>query len=261
MFLGVGNLVVFMKNKFIYLICTFLLLSNVILLGLIYYKTNLIQRIGVRMGLIEQKLTDRSDYWCIQGWTNTLKKMDVDFDIVFFGNSITRGSSFHEYFSDVKICNLGYPGDNLDGMILRVDQIKAVKAEKVFLMAGINGLEIQTLDVFESKYDKLIKEIKKANPDIVLYLQSILPVNNDIAQNKYASNEKIMKANNIIERIAKNNGCEYINVFDLYIKDGMLDCSVTKDGVHLLPNAYDKWAHLLRPYIENDDIHCQLILE
>ena len=250
-----------MKTKIIYLISIFLLLSNIILFALIYYKTNLIQRIGVRMGFIEQKVTDRSDYWCIQGWTNTLKKMDVDFDVVFFGNSITGGSSFHEYFPNVKICNLGYSGDNLDGMMLRVEQIKAVKAEKVFLMAGINGLKIQTLDVFEDKYDKLVKAIIKENPEITIYLQSILPVNNNIAKNKYASNEKIIEANDIIKRIAKNNECKYINVFDLYIKDGMLDYSVTKDGVHLLPDAYNKWAYLLQPYIENNDIHCQLILE
>lgn len=237
-------------KRVIYWISAFLLMLNLILFGLIYFKTNLIQRVGVRLGLIESKPTDRSDYWCIQGWTNTLEKMDVDYDVVFFGNSITGGSSFHNYFPDIKICNLGYPGDGLDGMLLRVKQIKAVNAEKVFVMAGINGLGTQPLQVFKNKYENLVQAIKAENPGITVYLQSILPVNNNISKNKYASNDKINEANDIIMKIAENNECTYIDVHQLYYKNGVLDPSVTKDGVHLKPEAYDKWASLLASYIE-----------
>ncbi len=238
-----------MKNKWLYPIIAILFTCNITLLGLIYYKTNLVQRIGVKLGLIEMKPTDRTDYWCIMGWTNTLQKMNVDYDVVFFGNSITRGSSFHEYFPNVSICNLGYSGDNLDGMMLRVNQIKAVNAEKVFIMAGINGLRLQPLDVFENKYRDLIKMIKESNPEIEIFLQSILPVNHNISAIKYASNEKINEANNIIRIIADNNGCTYIDVHQLYLKDGELNPSLTTDGVHLKPEAYNEWATLLRPYI------------
>ena len=238
------------KNIFIVIIS--ILIGIILLLSsLIYFKTNLIQRIGTTIGLIESKPQDRSDYWCIQGWTNTLKKMNIDFDIVFFGNSITRGSSFHEYFSDKKICNLGYPGDNLDGMLLRVDQIKAVNPSKVFIMAGINGLQYQTLSIFDDKYEKLVKSVKEKNPQAEIYLQSILPVNKTILGNKkYANNEKIIAANDILKKIAVSNDCTYIDVHSLYYKNGELDPSLTKDGVHLLPQCYEKWAELLKEYIE-----------
>ena len=221
------------------------------LFGLIYYKTNLVQRVGVKLGVIESKPIDRPDYWCIRGWNNTLKKMNVDFDVVFFGNSITCGSSFHEYFPDISICNLGYPGDALDGMMLRVEQIKAVNPKKVFIMAGINGLQYQPLNVFKNKYERLVKAIKTDNPETKVYLQSILPVNNELANNRYASNEKINDANAVIMDIANDNDCVYVNVNNLYIKDGELDPLVTKDGVHLLPDAYDKWADLLKLYIKD----------
>jgi len=243
-----------MKTKVLFLISVVLFIGNIMLFGLIYYKTNLMQRVGVKLGLVEMKPLDRSDYWCIQGWNNTLKKMNVDFDVVFFGNSITCGSSFHEYFPDISICNLGYPGDGLDGMMLRVKQIKAVNAKKVFIMAGINGLKSQPLDVFKNKYEHLIKAIKTDNPEIIIYLQSILPVNNKISNNKYASNEKIKNANEIINNLADENDCVYIDVNQLYVKDGELDSSITKDGVHLLPEAYDRWADLLKPYIEDNRI-------
>ena len=53
---------------------------------------------------------------------------------------------------------------------------------------------------------------------------------------------------------ADENDCVYIDVNQLYVKDGELDSSITKDGVHLLPEAYDRWADLLKPYIEDNRI-------
>lgn len=241
-----------MKRRTLYWICGILLGANLLLGGVIYFKTNLVQRIGSRMGLIETKPMDNPNYWCIQGWTNTLEKLGVNFDVVFFGNSITKGSSFHEYFPNTSICNLGFPGDNLDGMMLRVDQIKAVKPQKIFIMAGINGLYLQTLEVFEEKYMRLVKAIKESNPNSALYLQSILPVNNSMAQKYVCSNDKINDANQIIKEIAHINDCIYINVHQLYIKDGEMNASLSRDGVHLLPQSYNAWANLLKPYIEEN---------
>ena len=141
------------------------LLFNVVLFLGIWFiggvKTNFFKRVGFRMGICEMSPKDRGDYWCIQGWTNTLRKLNYDADMVFFGNSITRGSSFHEFFPQLNICNLGYPGDDLDGMVFRVQQIKAVNPEKVFVMAGINGLQYQTEEDFEKKYQRMVDSIKK----------------------------------------------------------------------------------------------------
>lgn len=241
-----------MRAKRLYWVCAILSGIILVLLGTIYFKTDLVQRVAQRMGLYERKPIDNPNYWCIRGWTNTLEKMDIDFDVVFFGNSITCGSSFHGYFTNTSICNLGFPGDNLDGMMLRVDQIKAVNPKKVFLMAGINGLNIQTLQVFEEKYERLVKAIKGSNPNSIIHLQSILPVNNSIAQNYVCSNEKINDANKIIKGLATENGCFYVDVHQLYVKDGEMDASLSRDGVHLLPESYDAWAKLLKPYIEEN---------
>lgn len=242
----------FMKRRAFYWICGILLGTNLLLGGIIYFKTNLVQRIGVRIGIFEAKPMDNPNYWCIQGWTNTLEKMNVDFDVVFFGNSITRSSSFHEYFTNTSICNLGFPGDNLDGMMLRVPQIKAVNPKKIFIMAGINGLNLQTIEVFEEKYERLVKAIKDSNPYSTLHLQSILPVNNSIASKYVCSNDKIVNANEVIKKIAHNNNCIYIDVYQLYVKDGEMNASLSRDGIHLLPKSYDAWANLLKPYIEGN---------
>lgn len=69
-------------------------------------------------------------------------------DVVFYGNSITCGSSFQDYFPEVSICNLGYPGDNLDGLTSRSYMIATVKPEKVFVMGGINGHLLKAKNTF-----------------------------------------------------------------------------------------------------------------
>ena len=203
------------------------------------------------MGVCETKPKDRGDYWCIQGWTNTLRKLGYDADVVFFGNSITRGGNFQDYFPNVKTCNLGYSGDNMDGMMLRMEQIKAVSPEKVFVMAGINGLQYQTESVFEEKYQRMVDSIKSAVPEAEIYLQSILPVNHSkIQKHHYASNDKIKRANEKISIIAARSKCIYVDLWSLYEKDGEMPKELTRDGVHLYPEAYDRWMEEVRRYIE-----------
>lgn len=229
-------------------------IGNVLLLALVIYigcvKTNYITSKLERLGIMKVDPKKRGDYWCIQGWTNTLEKLHLDVDVVFFGNSITRGSSFEKYFPNVSICNLGYPGDTTDGMLLRVNQIKAVHPEKVFVMAGINGLRIQTEQVFTEKYSTMVDSIKQAVPDARIYLQSILPVNPSMRGGKPSFKEKIVKSNEIIRRIAGQKGCVYVDLYRLYAVDGIMPAELTRDGVHLLPESYDRWAEEIRKYIE-----------
>lgn len=228
------------------------LIANVVLLvGIIVIgqKSHFFRRMEIRMGLKEQVPKDRGDYWCIQGWTNTLKKLGYDADVVFFGNSITRGGNYQDYFPTKKTCNLGYPGDNMDGMILRVGQIKAVTPEKVFVMAGINGLQHQTESVFEEKYQRMVDSIISAVPAAEIYLQSILPVNHSMT-NAYTSSKRIRQANEQIKQIASRSGCVYVDLYSLYEKDGEMPKEFTRDGVHLFPEAYERWIEEIRKYIE-----------
>ena len=230
------------------------LIGNVLLLVAIIFigcvKTNYINSKLERLGIMKIDPVKRGNYWSIKGWTNTLEKLHLDMDVVFFGNSITWGSCFEEYFPNVKICNLGYPGDNTDGMLLRINQIKAVNPEKVFIMAGINGLHIQTEKVFTEKYATMVDSIKLAVPTAKIYLQSILPVNPSMKAGKVFSKEKIARCNELVQKIAEQKGCVYIDLYKLYAVDGIMPKELTPDGVHLYPEAYDRWAEEIRKYVE-----------
>jgi len=236
-------------------ICLVLLIvvNLILLLSMSYvcYKTHFINKVAIKLGIVEKEAIESPDYWAIVGWDNTLKKLNLDVDVVFYGNSITCGSSFDKYFPNVTICNLGYPGDNLDGLTNRAYMISHVKPEKIFVMGGINGLKWMTDDVFREKYFKMVNEIKRQNPYASVYLQSILPINNSIFKKEllYGSNTKIERFNNIIKDIAEESSCVYIDLFPLYSVDNELGTEYTKDGVHLKPEHYDIWANTIIDYI------------
>ena len=234
----------------------FSLLGNVLLLSVgIYigcFKTSYITRQLQKMGLQEKDETLIADYWCIRGWTNTLEKLDLNVDVVFFGNSITYGCNFDKQFPHLSICNLGYPGDNLDGMLRRIDQIKVVHPKNVFVMAGINGLSNQSQQEFMTKYSILVDSINKVVPTSRVFLQSILPVNPtmDAGKTYKGKTDKIVAGNDAIRRIAKERECVYIDLYNLYAKDNIMPSELTRDGVHLYPKSYDRWAEVIRKYLE-----------
>ena len=250
--LGLGFLEVFMKKNRALLIISLLL--NLALLGCTIYiggvKTNFFQRIGTRLGICKTIPKERGDYWCIQGWNNSFLKLGVDFDVVFLGNSITRGSDFREYFPSTSICNLGYPGDNMDGMMLRIPSVQGVHPKKVFVMAGINGLHMQPKKVFIEKYENLATALCDSLPNTQIYFQSILPVNNNDFGKYVCDNEKIKWANTEIEHIAASHNCGYIDLFSVLAVNDELPKEISRDGVHLLPEAYDKWAKAIEPFVE-----------
>ena len=228
------------------------LAANVVLLagiGLMEPKTHFSQKIGNRLGLCELSPRNRGDYWCIRGWTNTLEKMDYDADVVFIGSSQTCGGRFQKYFPNVKTCNLGYPGDDMNGVMLRAEQVKAVHPEKVFVLTGINGLHRKSEKAFEAQYQRMVDSIINVVPRAEVYLQSILPVNHSMCRG-CASSEKIIKSNETIAKIAARSNCVYVDLWSLYEKGGEMPMELTRDGVHLFPEAYDRWANEIKKYIE-----------
>lgn len=192
---------------------------------------------------------NRKAFDCQRGWTNSLESLHDTVDIVFLGNSITHGGAFDEAFADKHICNLGYPSDNLKGMSGRVDQIKALHPQKIFVMGGFNGLTTIDLQVFSSEYEELVKNIGSEMPDARIYLQSILPVNGSIKNYKLPTAEKINDANQIIKNISKKYNCVYIDLYSLYQKDDILPTLYTDDGVHLKEDAYSIWYNAINNFI------------
>ena len=221
------------------------LISLIFLLAFIVagVKGNFFQKVLIRLNVIEKPMDP--DYWAVRGWTNTLEQLGYDADIVFFGNSITYGAHFNKYFQDLEVVNLGYPGDNIKGMLERLPQIRCLKPEKVFVMAGINNRGTSD-DKFRMQYAELIDSLLTVVPAECIYVESMLPVN---YFRKDQDNDDIVRRNGYIKTIANNKGCRFIDLHSVYSRNGELPAELTIDGLHLRDEAYSLWAEAIRRYV------------
>ncbi len=245
------------RNKLLYVaqVSLFVNLILFVVLGyVVFVKTDLSGRFFAKIGLSSYSSKDlRHDYQfhCLEGWANTFEKMKIESDAVFFGNSITYESDFQFYFPELRISNLGCNGDDLDDLIYRSFIIARFHPRKIFVLGGINGLVDISIEEFEKKYALLIDKIKNQSPNAKIFLQSILPVNvnMEIGSRYSGCQDKIKKANSIISLLAIKANCHYIDLYSAYEINDSLPHQYTRDGLHLYPDAYTIWAHVISPYL------------
>lgn len=222
---------------------------NVVLVAALYYvacvKTDFSKRMMAKIKH-EAYVPERVDNDCVASWNNCISKLDMEVDVVFFGDSETAGGDWQKAFPDVKSINLGYIGEDVKGMLRRVDAIAAVHPKKVFLMAGINGLQQQTIGEFEYWYAALVDAIRIEVPEAELYIESILPVT---SYSDYCDNEKIREANVELQRLAVERNIPYIDLYSAYAQEGALPEEMSYDGLHLTEEAYDIWYETIRELI------------
>ncbi len=175
-------------------------------------------------------------------------------DIVFLGNSITDGGEFNELFGRSDIKNRGIRSDAIPGVLKRLRQITEGKPKKIFLLIGINdishGLSISELT---KRYENLVKEIRTQSPDTKVYIQSVMPVNNDFGRYKgLIGKENIIKGlNKEIKKIASDNEAVYIDLWQMLSdNNGKLKKNFTNDGLHLTGAGYKAWTEGIRHYVE-----------
>lgn len=222
---------------------------NVVLVAALYYvacvKTDYFKRVHAKLTHTPY-VPDRQDDCCVASWNNCIKKLNMEVDVVFFGDSHTAGGDWQKAFSDVQSINLGYAGEDVKGMLRRVDAIAAVHPKKVFLMAGINGLQQQTMEEFEYWYAALVDSIHNVVPEAELYMESILPVT---SYSDYCDNGKIREANVALQRLAADRNISYVDIFNAYEQDGVLPDTMSYDGLHLTAEAYSLWYNILNSLI------------
>lgn len=181
---------------------------------------------------------------CLQAWTNSLKQMNAKADIAFFGDSLTYYGDFSSVFPGKVVCNLGLRGDTIQGMIDRVKQVKILEPKTIYLMIGINDVSTCRLEEFKENYESLIQLLLYHLPGTTIYIQSMLPVNH-VGFKLSCKNDQIVKYNKVIEQISIENNLKYIDLYSVYVKDGILPEVSTYDGLHLNNESYKAWYSLL----------------
>lgn len=245
-----------MKRQYLYGIIITALIAILCAMSVVIYKEEnyghwmlyYYQRQFAQQEELIRKSKERGDYWCIQGWTNTLQKLNIDCDICFFGHSQIVPIDFQSYYPEKKFVTLGYWGDKVDGMILRVEQVKCVRPEKVFLMCGRNDIW-DADDEFLEKYEVLIDSLSCISPSLKLYVINILPeCNGEVG--RISMNERIILRNKRIEEFCSRKNVTLIDLYPIMADvNGNLKQEVSLDGLHMNNKGYEILRHELDKYI------------
>ena len=173
-------------------------------------------------------------------------------DIVMLGNSLTEfGGDWSKRLGIKHVRNRGIMGDNVDGVLNRLDDILAKKPKAIVLMIGINDLsQDQTADQVFVKYQRLIDKIWLHAADTKLYVQSLLPFNESFGRWKtlQGKSEEVVTLNKKLRNYCEKNHITYINLYNDFIYHGTneLRDSLTLDGLHLSPLGYKLWCFRIK---------------
>ncbi|MBR5101762.1 MAG: sialate O-acetylesterase [Muribaculaceae bacterium] len=175
-------------------------------------------------------------------------------DIVFFGNSLTDGCEWCELFNNKHVKNRGIIGDIIQGLIDRAEPILKGQPKKIFILSGVNDVSHGVSgDSIGRVAEKLIMLIKQRSPRTKIYLQSMLPFNNEVREWKYlvGRDHVVVEGNKALEEVAKRQGVTWINLYPLFDDGtGHLKKELTNDGLHLLGPGYLIWRDAIKQYVK-----------
>ncbi len=173
--------------------------------------------------------------------------------IVMLGNSITNGCEWAELLGNSNVVNRGISGDTVEGIQARLGSIIKAAPAKIFLMVGVNDVSHDlSADSIATSIGELVHRIRNESPATKLYLQSLLPVNQNFGRfRKLDGKEQVIRdINAILPAIAEREGATFINLYPLLADEqGNLGSEYTNDGLHLLAPAYLLWRDVILPYI------------
>ena len=183
-------------------------------------------------------------------------------DALFVGDSRMQGFVLYSGLSNVKsYTSVGLAVDTayskkfvqLDGKELTLAealQQTAPNFGKIYLLFGMNELGWGTWSVFVSKYGGLIDLIQQANPNAVIYLESLIPLTAEkSAKSDWLNNDHVNSFNKMIWQLAADKGVYYLNTAaGLAGEDGTLPSDASTDGVHLNKEACGKWLEYLKTH-------------
>ncbi|WP_186430875.1 GDSL-type esterase/lipase family protein [Clostridium sp. BSD9I1] len=219
---------------------------NLILGFLIMYK------LGIPY--INNKLNPNSvmtsgDYYYLAK-SGLLEELDISKqDIVFLGDSLTDRNEWQEYFKNNSIKNRGIDGDTTCKLLERLGSITKGKPSKMFIMVGTNDLNNgKSIEYIVDNYNKIIKEIKSDSPETKIYIQSVLPVNEEMNRSN-RKNKDIFLLNSKIREVADSYSVQYIDLIPHLSKNNELIKEFTIDGVHLKSDGYQMWTKAIGKYV------------
>ncbi|MGI5933846.1 MAG: GDSL-type esterase/lipase family protein [Lawsonibacter sp.] len=124
---------------------------------------------------------------------------------------------------------------------------------KVYLSLGVNELGYYNDQGFYDAYCNAIDAIRASQPNAVIYIQGLIPLNEDvIAQSggpSYLTNEHLLVYNDLMRKAAEEKQVVFLDLNPEFTgADGQLPADASKDGVHLRKAYCERWLDYLKTH-------------
>lgn len=124
---------------------------------------------------------------------------------------------------------------------------------KVYLSLGVNELGYYDDEGFYRGYCQAINSIRAIQPNAVIYVQGLIPVNEEvIAQTggrTYLTNEHLRVYNDLMRRAAQEKQVVFLDLYSEFVNEnGELPTEASKDGVHLRSDWCKQWLAYLQTH-------------
>ena len=138
-----------------------------------------------------------------------------------------------------------------------VETLAHKQYDNVYIMLGVNELGYSA-ETYEGGLSELLDKIIALQPDAVVYLQVMPPLNDAMCRRNglaaYINNGNLGKFNEAIVRVAAEKKVVLLNTAEAYAgEDGQLPAELANDGCHFAYSAYTRWADYLRTHTIDRD--------
>ncbi len=166
---------------------------------------------------------------------------------IFIGDSITEQCNWNELFNDGSLINRGIGGDVTEKTLKRLDFLENTEPSTIFLQIGTNDIsQNKPVEQIADNYKKIVQKILTLLPNVQIYVQSVLPINQDLflIRKENYNNENIDLLNNMIKKLEGGN-IKYLDL-NKHFKDseGNLSKEYSSDGLHLNGSGYQRWKNI-----------------
>jgi lysophospholipase L1-like esterase len=163
--------------------------------------------------------------------------------LLFLGDSLIEYFDWAAGFADYEVNNLGIAGETVEGLVSRLNRIfRDVKdPDIVFIMSGINNIAMGGPG-FLNIYRAMVRDIKRAYPEAMVVVHSLLPV-----LFRLISNEDIRSVNSGLERLASEEKVRYFDLHALFLDENgePKQSCLLDDGVHVSGEGYGIWSAVI----------------
>lgn len=184
---------------------------------------------------------------------------------VFLGDSRTEGLQLFgglrqgDYFwargmSVFRVDDPTFATFEIDGEPLTMIGVLSKKQyDAVYIMVGVNELGYSA-ESYEKGLGEFIDKVLAAQPEAVVYLQILPPVNETVAAANglasYINNTNIARFNEAIVRVAKEKKVVLLDTAEVYRdENGSLPAELASDGCHFVFGGYARWSDYLRSHV------------